>query len=68
MKILIEGYSYSPEDVRNVLPEKRLLLTDEKVVIENVGCFRNFECDDFVFLLLFGSRWGWMQRQSTKCN
>ena len=41
MKILIEGYSYSPKDVRNVLPEKRLLLTDEKVVIEDVGYFRN---------------------------
>lgn len=51
MKILIEGYSYSPEDVRNVLPEKRLLLTDEKVVIENVGYFRNSDCDDFVFFL-----------------
>jgi hypothetical protein len=51
MKILIEGYSYSPEVVKNVLPEKRLLLTDEKVIIENVGYFRNPECDDFVFFL-----------------
>lgn len=51
MKILIEGYSYSPEVVKNVLPEKRLLLTDEKVTIENVGYFRNPECDDFVFFL-----------------
>lgn len=51
MKILIEGYSYLPEAVRNVLPEKRLLLTDEKVTIENVGCFLNPECDDFVFFL-----------------
>ena len=51
MKILIEGYSYSPEVVKNVLPEKRLLLTDEKVTIENVGYFRNSECDDFVFFL-----------------
>ena len=49
MKILIEGCSYSPEAVKNVLPEKRLLLTDEKVTIENVGYFRNPECDDFVF-------------------
>ncbi len=51
MKILIEGCSYSPEAVKNVLPEKRLLLTDEKVTIENVGYFRNPECDDFVFFL-----------------
>ncbi len=51
MKILIEGYSYSPEVVKNVLPEKRLLLTDEKVTIENVGYFRNSECNDFVFFL-----------------
>ena len=51
MKILIEGCSYSPEVVKNVLPEKRLLLTDEKVTIENVGYFRNPECDDFVFFL-----------------
>ncbi len=51
MKILIEGCAYSPEVVRGVLPEKRLLLTDEKVVIENVGYFRNPECDDFVFFL-----------------
>ncbi len=51
MKILIEGCAYSPEVVRAVLPEKRLLLTDEKVVIENVGYFRNPECDDFVFFL-----------------
>ncbi len=51
MKILIEGCSYLPEVVKNVLPEKRLLLTDEKVVIENVGYFRNPECDDFVFFL-----------------
>lgn len=51
MKILIEGYSYSPEVVKGVLPEKRLLLTDEKVIVENVGYFRNSECDDFVFFL-----------------
>ena len=51
MKILIEGYSYSPKVVKNILPEKRLLLTDEKVTIENVGYFRNSECDDFVFFL-----------------
>ena len=51
MKILIEGYSYAREVVENVLPEKRLLLTDEKVTIENVGYFRNPACDDFVFFL-----------------
>ena len=51
MKILIEGYSYAREVVANVLPEKRLLLTDEKVTIENVGYFRNPVCDDFVFFL-----------------
>ena len=51
MKILIEGCAYPPEAVRGVLPERRLLLTDEKVVIENVGYFRCPECDDFVFFL-----------------
>ena len=51
MKILIEGCSYSPEVVKNVLPEKRLLLTDEKVTVENVGYYRNPACDDFVFFL-----------------
>ena len=51
MRILIEGYNYSPEVVKNILPEKRLLLTDEKVTVENVGYFRNTECDDFVFFL-----------------
>lgn len=51
MKILIEGCSYPRETVRNVLPEGRLFLTDEKVRIENVGYFRNPKCDDFVFFL-----------------
>ena len=67
MKILIEGYSYSPEDVRNVLPEKRLLLTDEKVVIENVGYFRNSKLMSLSFLL-FWCRCGRMQRQSAQYN
>lgn len=37
--------------VKNILPEKHLLLTDDKVTIENVGYFRNSECNDFVFFL-----------------
>lgn len=51
MKILIEGCSYAQEDVKNILPEERFLLTDEKVTIEHVGYFRSSKCDDFVFLL-----------------
>ena len=51
MKVLIEGCSYSPDVLKGVLPERRLLLTDEKVTIENVGYFRNADCDDFVFFL-----------------
>lgn len=51
MKIFIEGYSYDPEVVRNVLPDSKLLLTDEKVKIEHVGYYRSPDCDDFVFFL-----------------
>ncbi len=51
MKIFIEGYAYAPEVVNHVLPEKRVLLTNEKVTIENVGYFHNPECEDFVFFL-----------------
>ena len=51
MKILIEGYAYSPALVRGVLSENRLLLTDERVVIENVGYFHSSTCNDFVFFL-----------------
>ena len=40
-----------PEEVKNILPEERFLLTDEKVTIEHVGYFRSAKCDDFVFLL-----------------
>ena len=51
MKVLIEGYSYDPAVVKNILPESRFLLTDRKAKIENVGYYRNPECDDFVFFL-----------------
>ncbi len=51
MKVLIEGYSYDPAVVKNILPESRFLLTDKKAKIENVGYYRNPECDDFVFFL-----------------
>lgn len=51
MKILIEGHSYSPEVVRDILPKNQPLRTDEEVTIENVGYFRNPECNDFVFFL-----------------
>lgn len=51
MKILIEGHAYPPEAVKNVLPEQRLLLTGEKVTIENVGYLHSSGCGDFVFFL-----------------
>lgn len=51
MKILIEGYKYAPEDVKGILPEGQILLTDEKVKIDYVGYFRNAQCDDFIFFL-----------------
>ena len=51
MKVLIEGYSYDPAVVKNILPESRFLLTDKKAKIENVGYYRNPKCDDFVFFL-----------------
>lgn len=34
-----------------MLPEQRLLLTGEKVTIENVGYLHNSGCGDFVFFL-----------------
>lgn len=56
MKILIEEYAYSPEDVRNALPDGRIMLTDEKIKIEHVGYYHNSNStkeqnDDFVFFL-----------------
>ena len=51
MKIFVEGHSYDPKDVENVLPENRLLLSDGRVKIENVGYYRSPKCDDFVFFL-----------------
>ena len=41
MKVLIEGYSYDPAVVKNILPESRFLLTDKKAKIDEsmcVGC------------------------------
>ena len=37
MKLLIEEYAYSPESVRNALPERRIMFTDDKIKIENWG-------------------------------
>lgn len=51
MKILVEGCSYDPEVLKGVLPKDRLLLTREKVKVENVGYFRSSTCNDFVFFL-----------------
>lgn len=51
MRVLVEGYSYSKEDVKGVLPEGKLLLTRGKVKIEHVGYYRSAACDDFVFFL-----------------
>ncbi|MCQ2368383.1 MAG: LlaJI family restriction endonuclease [Kiritimatiellae bacterium] len=51
MKLLIEGYSYRPEDVKGVLPDDTLWTPDEKIRIENVGYFHNPKCKDFVFFL-----------------
>lgn len=56
MKILIEGYAYDPEVVKNALPENRLFLTKDKIKIEYVGYYHNAQCtaagnDDFVFFL-----------------
>ncbi len=51
MKILVEECSYDPAVLKGVLPEGRLLLTGDKVKIENVGYFRSAVCDDFVFFL-----------------
>ncbi len=51
MKLLIEGYSYRPEDVKGVLPDDTLWTPDQKVRIEYVGYFHNPRCKDFVFFL-----------------
>ena len=51
MKLLIEGYSYRPEDVKGVLPDDTLWTPDQKVRIEYVGYFHNPQCRDFVFFL-----------------
>lgn len=51
MKLLIEGYSYRPEDVKGVLPDDTLWTPDQKVRAENVGYFHNPACQDFVFFL-----------------
>ncbi len=51
MKLLIEGYSYRPEDVKGVLPDDTLWTPDQKVRIEHVGYFHNPQCKDFVFFL-----------------
>ncbi len=51
MKLLVEGCSYDPKVLVGVLPEGRLMLTGEKVLVEHVGYFRSAACDDFVFFL-----------------
>ena len=56
MKILIEGYAYDPEVVRNALPGNHLFLTKNKINIEYVGYYHNARStkegnDDFVFFL-----------------
>lgn len=51
MKLLIEGYSYRPEDVKGVLPDDTLWTPDQKIRAENVGYFHNPMCRDFVFFL-----------------
>ena len=51
MKIFVEGHSYDPMDVERVLPDSRMLLSDGRVPIENVGYYRSPKCDDFVFFL-----------------
>ncbi len=51
MKILIEECRYDPNVLEGVLPRDRLMLTDDKVKVENVGYFRSADSDDFVFFL-----------------
>lgn len=51
MKLLIEGYSYRPEDVKGVLPDDTLWTADRQVRVEHVGYFHNPKCQDFVFFL-----------------
>lgn len=51
MKLLIEGYSYKPEDVKGILPDDTLWTPDQKIRAENVGYFHNPKCQDFVFFL-----------------
>lgn len=51
MKIFVEGHSYDPKDVKRVLPDNRMFLSDGRVPIENVGYYRSPTCDDFVFFL-----------------
>jgi hypothetical protein len=51
VKILVEGHAYAPEIVENVLPSGRILLSNGKVAVENVGYYRSAACGDFVFFL-----------------
>lgn len=51
MRLLVEECRYDPEVLKGVLPDSRLLLTNEKVKIEYVGYLRSAACDDFVFFL-----------------
>lgn len=51
MKIFIEGYKYSPEVLKCVLPENIMSRVIDDDRVSCIGYFRGTVCDDFVFFL-----------------